>query len=145
MILTCPSVTLDLAPVALPAVNNSLTELTRPFVPCTCGIFLTGQFTPGAQIPPSSIPALSFEFDYNLPCSKFGNHQCANNCLQTIAKQLPKSETIICGAIGRDCFKERAYLWTKNCNNVWVNSKMSAGREYCCKDGAPYKCPLKKQ
>lgn len=42
----------------------------------------------------------------------------------------------------RDCFKEKAYLFVQNYNETWVNSKMAAGKEYCCKENTPYKCPL---
>ncbi|PSN54382.1 Follicle cell protein 3C-1 [Blattella germanica] len=61
---------------------------------------------------------------------------------QFIVKHLPNSPAIICGTIDRDCYKERAYLFIKNCNDSWVNTNLSAGREYCCKEGVPYKCPI---
>lgn len=59
-----------------------------------------------------------------------------------MVKHLPQAQTIICGTIGRDCHKERAHLFVKNCDEAWVNSNLSAGREYCCKDNIPYTCPL---
>lgn len=34
----------------------------------------------------------------------------------------------------------QAYLFIKNCKDEWINTNLSAGREYCCKDGSPYKC-----
>lgn len=58
-----------------------------------------------------------------------------------IAKHLPNSPTILCGSIDRDVFRERAYLFIQNCDGKWVNTNLSAGREFCCKDGSPYKCP----
>lgn len=70
------------------------------------------------------------------------SQMCLFNCSQ-IAKHLPNSPSIICGSIDRDVYKERAYLFTKDCNGVWMNSNFSAGREYCCKDGATFKCPMK--
>ncbi|XP_054271677.1 follicle cell protein 3C-1 [Macrosteles quadrilineatus] len=129
---------------------NSLPKLPSlptppPIIPCTCGVFLTGQFAHGSHKPPSGYPALLHEYETPFVCTPAGQKQCANKCLEVIARHLPHSGTIICGTIDRDCFKERAYLWTKNCNDVWVNSNMSAGKEFCCKDGLPYKCPLGKQ
>lgn len=57
-------------------------------------------------------------------------------------KHLPNSPMILCGSVDRDIHKERAYLWTQNCQAKWVNTNLSAGREYCCKSGEYYKCPL---
>lgn len=59
-----------------------------------------------------------------------------------IVKHLSNSPAIICGTMDRDCHKERAYLFIQNCNSTWLNTNLSAGREYCCKDGMSYKCPL---
>lgn len=59
-----------------------------------------------------------------------------------IVKYLPNSPNIICGTIDRDCHRERAYLFVQNCNATWVNTNLSAGREYCCKDGTSFKCPM---
>lgn len=56
-------------------------------------------------------------------------------------RHLPNSPLMVCGSIDRDCHKERAYLFVKNCKDKWINTNLSAGREYCCKDGVPYKCP----
>lgn len=57
-----------------------------------------------------------------------------------IVKHLPKSGDIICSTVDRDCYKERAYLFIQNHSPLWVNTNMSAGREFCCKDNEPYKC-----
>lgn len=59
-----------------------------------------------------------------------------------IVKHLPNSPNIICGTIDRDCHRERAYLFIQNCNSTWINTKLSAGREYCCKAGTSMPCPL---
>nr|XP_024216962.1 uncharacterized protein LOC106681680 [Halyomorpha halys] len=119
---------------ASPEIKNT-TELT----PCICGVFLSGQFKRGS--PPNGPPVLLHEYDENFVCSPLGNKQCTNKCLDVLVKHLSNSPTIICGSIDRDCFRERAYLFIKNCNNKWTNTNLSAGREYCCKDGTPYKCP----
>lgn len=135
---------------------------------CTCAVFLSGQFKKGSPEPPTGNPALLHEHDTLFPCSTMGQKQCLNKCLETVssehcpmmyevfwvthfieyiyifqlAKQLPNSPNILCASMDRDCHKERAYLFTQSCNGTWVNTNLSAGREYCCKDGVPYKCPL---
>ncbi|XP_044728148.1 follicle cell protein 3C-1 [Chrysoperla carnea] len=113
-----------------------------PLIPCTCAVFLSGQFTKGSPEQPRGYPALVHEQEMTFACTNLGNKQCTNKCLDIIVKHLPNSANILCGAIDRDCHKERAYLFIKNCNDTWVNTNLSAGREYCCKDGLPYKCPL---
>lgn len=53
-------------------------------VPCTCGIFLTGQFVKGSHQQPSEGPALLHEHDHTYPCSPIGRRQCANKCLEVV-------------------------------------------------------------
>lgn len=126
---------------------------------CTCGVFLSGQFKKGSSEPPKGHAALMHEQDTMFPCTPLGAKQCQNKCLETVciriewmnlfpinfwfqvAKHLPNSPTILCGSIDRDVFRERAYLFIQSCNGTWTNTNLSAGREFCCKDGAPYKCP----
>ncbi|KAL0281463.1 UNVERIFIED_CONTAM: hypothetical protein PYX00_002445 [Menopon gallinae] len=110
-------------------------------VPCTCGVFLSGQFKRGSPLPPDGNAVFLQELTDSLQCNAVGEKHCINKCLETIVRHLPNSGPMICGSIDRDCFKERAYLFVKNCNDVWINSNLSAGREYCCKEGFPYKCP----
>lgn len=135
---------------------------------CTCGIFFSGQFKRGSSEPPKGQPVLMHEQESMYPCTPIGTKQCSNKCLEVvssilvsvrlafyidfngniflsflpqIAKHLPNSPVILCGSIDRDVFRERAYLFVQDCNGTWMNTNMSAGREFCCKDGAPYKCP----
>lgn len=108
---------------------------------CVCAIFLSGQFKKNSKEQPKGSPALIHEQIDTFPCTPVGNRLCTNKCLDTIVKYLPNSPAILCSSIDRDCHKERAYLFIKNCKNEWINTNLSAGREYCCKDGAPYKCP----
>lgn len=132
---------------------------------CTCAVFLSGQFTKGSNQPPLGNPALLHEQENVMACNPLGSKQCTNKCLETvrlaiffiefsdkliisffafiqIAKHLPNSPTILCGSIDRDVYKERAYLFIQDCDGKWVNTNLSAGREFCCKEGAPYKCPI---
>ncbi|XP_063973463.1 follicle cell protein 3C-1 [Diachasmimorpha longicaudata] len=119
--------------------NVSTTEIP---VGCICGVFLSGQFKKGSKEAPKGYPALLHEHAEAFPCTPVGNKLCTNKCLDAIVKHLPNSPAILCGSIDRDCHKERAYLFIKNCKDDWFNTNLSAGREYCCKDGIPYKCPI---
>ncbi|KAJ9591446.1 hypothetical protein L9F63_002052 [Diploptera punctata] len=125
---------------------NTLPPLIKRYptssFPCVCGVFLSGQFVKGSPEPPKGNAVVLHELMENLPCNAFGNKQCTNKCLDSIVKYLPNSPALVCGSIDRDCYKERAYLFIKNCSDTWVNTNMSAGREYCCKEGISYKCPL---
>ncbi|KZC11245.1 Follicle cell protein 3C-1, partial [Dufourea novaeangliae] len=122
--------------------NNTIqVPIAKPPSGCTCGIFLSGQFKKGSKEKPNGNPALVHDQPGIFPCTPSGNRQCINKCLDTIIKYLPNSSTILCSSLERDCSKERAYLFIKNCKHEWINTNLSAAREYCCKNGAPYKCP----
>nr|CAD7413404.1 unnamed protein product [Timema poppensis] len=97
----------DVDPIILYA--PSKTEQPPPVgpVPCTCGVFLSGQFTKNSQEPPKGHPALLHEHPDPFPCNIWGNKQCTNRCLDIIVKHLPNSPTILCGSIDRDCHRER--------------------------------------
>ncbi|XP_011173300.1 follicle cell protein 3C-1 [Solenopsis invicta] len=118
-----------------PAINTK----EQP-IGCVCAVFLSGQFKKGSKEQPKGYPALLHEHPDSFSCSISGNKLCINKCLEVIVKYLPKSSTILCASIDRDCYKERAYLFIKNCKDEWINTNLSAGREYCCKNGTSYKC-----
>ncbi|KAH8342617.1 hypothetical protein KR067_002835, partial [Drosophila pandora] len=107
-------------------------------VPCTCGVFLSSQIQNGLP----TAPLIHQELDRMFPCNAIGRKQCQTKCLEAIVQHLPNSANIVCSALGHDCHKERAYLFIKNCHNQWVNTNLQAGREYCCRGGLPYRCPL---
>lgn len=110
-------------------------------VPCSCAVFLSGQFKKGSNEQPKGVPALIQETEISYPCNPTGNKMCVNKCLESIVKHLPNSPAIICGTVDRDLHRERAYLFTQNCDaSVWTNSNLSAGREYCCRSGEAYSC-----
>ncbi|XP_034476760.1 follicle cell protein 3C-1 [Drosophila innubila] len=111
--------------------------LNQP-VPCTCGVFLSSQIKNGLP----ETPLIHNEMDRMFPCNAIGRKQCQTKCLETIVQHLPNSANIVCATLGHNCHKERAYLFIKNCHNQWVNTNLQAGREYCCKEGVPYRCPL---
>ncbi|KAH8300898.1 hypothetical protein KR044_003687, partial [Drosophila immigrans] len=107
-------------------------------VPCTCGVFLSSQIKNGLP----ETPLIHNEMDRMYPCNAIGRKQCQTKCLEAIVQHLPNSANIVCATLGHNCHKERAYLFIKNCHNQWVNTNLQAGREYCCKEGVPYRCPL---
>ncbi|CAK9814056.1 Armadillo repeat-containing protein 7 [Anthophora quadrimaculata] len=126
-----------------PKTLNNTVKISTTDVPigCTCGIFLSGQLKKDSK-EPTGIPAVIYDQPETFSCTPIGNRLCINKCLETIVKYLPNSPKIICSSIEHDCYKERAYLFIKNCKSGWINTNLSAGREYCCKDGISYKCPL---
>ncbi|KAJ1528676.1 hypothetical protein ONE63_007070 [Megalurothrips usitatus] len=108
-------------------------------VPCTCGIFMSRQCKgPGQQ--PVGVPAISHEFTRATSSSAYGTRQCTTACVDMIVKHLPNSAAIICSSIERDCTREKAFLFIKNHRNKWLGTRLSAGREFCCKGGVPVKC-----
>uniref|UniRef100_A0A034WRT4 Follicle cell protein 3C-1 n=1 Tax=Bactrocera dorsalis TaxID=27457 RepID=A0A034WRT4_BACDO len=117
------------------------TEHSRA-VPCTCGVFLASQIKRGTNEQPEGAPVITNELDRTFACNAVGQKQCQTKCLETIVQHLPNSANILCATLNRDCRKERAYLFIKNCRNQWHNTNLSAGREYCCRDGQPYTCPM---
>ncbi|EFA03731.2 follicle cell protein 3C-1 [Tribolium castaneum] len=122
--------------------SNGIKTVDKP-VPCTCGVFLSGQFKKGSKEQPKGVPVLTQEMDTPFMNNAMGNRQCTNKCLEMIITHLPKSADIICATTDRDLVhKERAFLFIKNYNDKWQSTNLSAGREFCCKDNVPYKCPL---
>ncbi|XP_017086167.1 follicle cell protein 3C-1 [Drosophila eugracilis] len=124
--------------IPLPPTPSVLSQQENQPVPCTCGVFLSSQISNGLP----TKPLIHQELDRMFPCNAIGSKQCQTKCLETIVQHLPNSANIVCSALGHDCHKERAYLFIKNCHNQWVNTNLQAGREYCCRSGVPYRCPL---
>ncbi|KAJ8983128.1 hypothetical protein NQ317_014703, partial [Molorchus minor] len=123
-------------------ISNINTKETKEPVPCTCGVFLSGQFKKGSKDQPKGVPVLTQEMDTPFLNNSVGNRQCINKCLELIIKHLPKSSEILCSIVDRDpIYKERAYLFVKNYSDKWFGTNLSAGRVFCCKDNEPYKCP----
>ncbi|XP_061396920.1 follicle cell protein 3C-1-like [Musca vetustissima] len=122
---------------------NELTlKNTTELVPCTCGIFLNTQFTKGSTDPPRGEAVVSNSLDRTFACNGIGQKHCQTKCLEQIVRHLPNSANILCAALDHDIHKQRAYLFTKNCQDIWVNTNLAAGREYCCKNREPYNCKL---
>ncbi|XP_013109789.2 follicle cell protein 3C-1 isoform X1 [Stomoxys calcitrans] len=109
-------------------------------LPCTCGIFLSSQFTKGSTEPPRGECVISNALERTFPCNGVGQKQCQTKCLEQIVQHLPNSANILCAALDHDIHKERAYLFIKNCEDKWINTHLAAGREYCCKNREPCSC-----
>lgn len=86
--------------------SNSILDAT----PCSCAVFLSGQFKKGSSDQPKGSPALIQETEINYPCTPTGTKMCINKCLESIVKHLPNSAPIICATVDRDIHRERAYL-----------------------------------
>ncbi|XP_017099213.2 follicle cell protein 3C-1 [Drosophila bipectinata] len=134
---TTSSSLINTIPSPLPTPESVQPQDNQP-VPCTCGVFLSSQIQNGLP----TAPLIHQELDRMFPCNAIGRKQCQTKCLEAIVQHLPNSANIVCSALGHDCHKERAYLFIKNCHNQWVNTNLQAGREYCCRGGLPYRCPL---
>lgn len=53
-------------------------------VPCTCGVFLSGQFKKGSKDQPKGVPVLTQETDTPFMNNAMGNRQCTNKCLELV-------------------------------------------------------------
>ncbi|CAI6362504.1 unnamed protein product [Macrosiphum euphorbiae] len=133
---------LNHAPAVKPLPFAQSLSSSNTKTPCICGVFLSSQITKGSKKQPTGYAALLHEQDESAPCNALGVKTCTNKCLEIIAKHLPNSPAIICGSVDRDVYKERAHLFVKNCNDSWINTLLSTGKEFCCKDGQHYKCPV---
>lgn len=71
-------------PLGMFSKSLNSTTTSKELVPCTCGIFLNGQFKKGS--PPKGNPALQSEIDIVYPCNAPGFKLCQNRCLDTVSK-----------------------------------------------------------
>ncbi|KAJ8918280.1 hypothetical protein NQ315_014150 [Exocentrus adspersus] len=123
--------------------NEIRIEEAKDPVPCTCGVFLSGQFKKGSKDQPKGVPVLTQEMDTPFSNNAVGNRQCVNKCLELIIKHLPKSSQILCSLVDREnIHREKAFLFIKNYNDKWHSTNLSAGREFCCRNNEPYKCSM---
>ena len=54
-------------------------------LPCTCGVFLSGQFKKGSPQPPSGNAVLLQELSDTMACGPLGEKQCINKCLESVS------------------------------------------------------------
>lgn len=86
----------------VPSVSIPVAVLTTPspatveIVPCTCGVFLSGQFVKGSADPPRGNAALLHELMVPLPCTPMGLKQCTNKCLDAVSIIL---KTLLCCSV----------------------------------------------
>ncbi|XP_018579805.1 follicle cell protein 3C-1 [Anoplophora glabripennis] len=121
--------------------NEIKIEEAKDPVPCTCGVFLSGQFKKGSKDQPKGVPVLTQEMDTPFFNNAVGNRQCVNKCLELIIRHLPRSKDILCSLVDREnVHREKAYLFIKNHSDKWHGTNLSAGREFCCRNNEPYRC-----
>lgn len=65
---------------------SQMNEVSKDQMPCTCGVFLSGQFKKGSPDPPKGNAALLHEQDIMLPCTPQGVKLCTNRCLEVVSK-----------------------------------------------------------
>lgn len=70
-------------------IENALSKLhknnlIKEQVPCTCGVFLTGQFKRGSSEPPKGNAVLMHEQELHFQCNPAGVKQCTNRCLEMV-------------------------------------------------------------
>lgn len=53
-------------------------------IPCTCGIFLSSQFSKGSAVPPRGEAVISNSIDRTFACNNVGQKQCQTKCLQQV-------------------------------------------------------------
>ncbi|XP_071440525.1 follicle cell protein 3C-1, partial [Hetaerina americana] len=146
-----------LADNAVSADNKKISTALKPYVsssknneikegelhPCVCAIFLGSQLDKNGG-PPKGDPVLQHTHEGPcLPRGPVGIKMCTNKCIEMATKHLHNSKEILCAVVDRDIDREKAHLFVKNCDDKWVNTNLSSGREYCCKSGLPVPCPVK--
>lgn len=69
---------------ALSKLHKGNMVMAKEQIPCTCGVFLTGQFKRGSPEPPKGNPALMYEQEIPFSCNAAGIKQCTNRCLEMV-------------------------------------------------------------
>lgn len=68
--------------------NNSI-DTTATSYPCSCAVFLSGQFKKGTSEQPKGLPALMMhELDGSFACNSVGNKMCINKCLDAVRNRI---------------------------------------------------------
>lgn len=68
--------------------NNSI-DTSASSYPCSCAVFLSGQFKKGSSEQPKGLPALMMhEIEGSFPCNTVGNKMCINKCLDSVRHQI---------------------------------------------------------
>ncbi|XP_046392597.1 follicle cell protein 3C-1 isoform X2 [Ischnura elegans] len=110
--------------------------------PCVCAVFLSSQLDESGGTPKGE-PFLQHSHEAPcLPRGPVGIKICTNKCIEMASKHLHNSKEILCAVADRDIDREKAHLFVKNCEDKWVKTNLSSGREYCCKNGLPIPCPI---
>lgn len=65
--------------------NHAPIPKTIQKIPCTCGVFLSSQFTKGSGKQPNGYAALMHEHDDPASCNALGVKTCTNRCLEIVS------------------------------------------------------------
>lgn len=65
-------------------IDNKNDKEKKP-VPCTCGIFLSGQFDKGSKEPPKENPVFLQETDNHFISGLAGSRMCTTKCLELVS------------------------------------------------------------
>lgn len=79
------AVTYVLCSVESTLLDNKIQQTDSDPTPCTCGIFLSGQFKKGSKEQPKGVPVLTQEMDTPFMNNAIGNRQCINKCLELVS------------------------------------------------------------
>lgn len=70
---------------SLTKTHQNTTIDTTNMIPCTCGVFLSGQFKKGSPDPPNGDPAFINEIEQVFPCNYAGQKLCQSKCLEAVS------------------------------------------------------------
>lgn len=75
---------IDVIPPTHEFSNNSI-DTTASNYPCSCAVFLSGQFKKGTNEQPKGLPALMMhDLEGSFACNSVGNKICINKCLDAV-------------------------------------------------------------
>lgn len=66
-------------------ISNGDKEKEHKSIPCTCGIFLSGQLVKGKNEQPKGNPVLLQETDHHYLSGSAGNRMCITKCLEVVS------------------------------------------------------------
>nr|XP_032512840.1 follicle cell protein 3C-1 isoform X1 [Danaus plexippus plexippus] len=131
---------------SLKSIETDIDEEFDELESCQCGVFMSQQIgiregRRRPRGPPEGEPVVTYDTESpSLPCGTGGFKHCISKCLDVILKYLPRAGPVICGAVERDIYREKAFLFIRNCGGQWTPTNFSAGKEFCCTDGQHHKC-----
>lgn len=65
--------------------REEIVTAENELTPCTCGVFMSGQFKKGSSEQPKGYAALISEQETNFSCTPAGTKLCINKCLDFVS------------------------------------------------------------